>query len=167
MKVAAIHIVAALSVFIAFTSAARAAQKPTNDDCLACHGDSTLTKEVNGKPVSLYVSPDKFNSSIHEATPAKVNCSRCHADEQTVYDRSLHAKALAAGNTKAATCVDCHGSPHELLPARDPKSKVNNANIHSRAHTCHDSPHELLPAREPKSKVNHANCPSTCASCHG
>ena len=47
MKSAAIRIFAAFSVFVAFTLSAQAAQKPTNDDCLACHGDSTLSKEVN------------------------------------------------------------------------------------------------------------------------
>ena len=155
MRSAAIRVFAAFSVFVAFTLSARAAQKPTNDDCLACHGDSTLSKEVNGKPVSLYVSPEKFNASIHggifacvdchsdikssmhEATPAKVKCAQCHADEQTVYDRSLHAKAIAAGNTSAAACIDCHGSPHELLPASDPKSKVNHSNIPATCGACH------------------------------
>jgi len=155
MKGAAIKVFAAFSVFFAFTLSARAAQKPTNDNCLACHGDSTLSKEVNGKPVSLYVSPEKFNasvhggmfacvdchsdikSSMHEATPAKVKCSQCHADEQAVYDRSLHAKAIAAGNSSAAACVDCHGSPHELLPASDPKSKVNHSNIPATCGACH------------------------------
>src|SRR5947209_78563 len=103
MNSAASKIFAALSVFIAFTLSVHAAQKPANDDCLACHGDSTLSKEVNGKPVSLYVSPEKFKdsihggmfacvdchsdikSSMHEAAPAKVKCSQCHADEQAVY----------------------------------------------------------------------------------
>jgi cytochrome b subunit of formate dehydrogenase len=147
---------ALLSVFIAFSFCVAAAdKKPTNDDCLACHGESTLTKEINGKPVSLYVSPDKFNASIHgsmfscvdchtdikrsmhEATPAKVSCAQCHNDQQTVYDRSLHAKAVAAGKTNAATCMDCHGSPHELLPAGDPNSKVNHSNIPATCGTCH------------------------------
>ena len=155
MRGAAIGIFAAFSVFVALTLSARAARKPSNDECLACHGDSTLSKEVNGKPVSLYVSPEKFTASIHggmfscvdchsdikssmhEATPAKVKCSQCHAEEQAVYDRSLHAKAIAAGNTGAAACVDCHGSPHELLPASDPKSKVNHANIPATCGACH------------------------------
>src|SRR5947209_6547400 len=105
MKIAASRALAGLSVFIAFSFGAWGAQRPTNDDCLACHGDSTLTKEVDGKPVSLFVSPDKFNSSIHgsmfscvdchtdiktsmhEATPAKLSCTQCHKDEEAVYER--------------------------------------------------------------------------------
>ena len=155
MKNAASRACGVLVVFIAFSFAVWGAQKPSNDDCLACHGDATLSKEVGGKPVSLYVSPEKFKTSIHgsmfscvdchtdiknsmhEATPAKVNCSQCHQDQQAVYDRSLHAKAIAAGNLNAASCTDCHGSPHELLPASDPNSKVNHANIPKTCGTCH------------------------------
>jgi cytochrome b subunit of formate dehydrogenase len=136
-------------------AAAKPAPKPTNDDCLACHGDATLNKEVDGKRVSLYVNPETFKNSIHggmftcvdchtdlkssphDGTPAKVSCATCHADEQGAYDRSYHAKAIQNGDSKAATCVDCHGSPHELLPASDPKSRVNHANIPATCGTCH------------------------------
>ena len=136
-------------------AAQKPSQKPTNEECLACHSDSSLTKDVNGKPVSLYVNPDKFKDSIHgsmftcvdchtdvkttphETTPAKITCATCHADQQAAYDRSFHAKAIKAGDGKAATCVDCHGSPHELLPASDPKSRVHHTNIPTTCGSCH------------------------------
>jgi cytochrome b subunit of formate dehydrogenase len=150
-------LIAVVVLFLAVIASAapKPASKPSNDDCLACHGDSTLTHEVNGKTVSLYVNPDKFKNSIHggmftcvdchsdlkssshETTPAKVSCASCHADEQTAYDKSFHAKAIKNGDGKAATCTDCHGSPHELLPASDPKSRVNHANIPATCGTCH------------------------------
>lgn len=149
----------ALFTIFALTAFAHAASKPvpkpSSDECLACHGDSTLNKEVNGKRVSLYVNPEAFKASIHggmftcvdchtdlkssphDGTPAKVSCATCHADEQKVYDRSFHARAIQNGDAKAATCVDCHGSPHELLPASDPKSRVNHVNIPATCGTCH------------------------------
>ena len=148
-------IISATSLPATVKSAPKALPKPTNEDCLACHGDSGLSTERNGKAVSLHVDADKFKTSIHgtmftcvdchtdlkssphENTPAKVNCATCHADEQAVYDRSFHAKAIASGDTKAATCTDCHGSPHELLPASDPKSRVNHLNIPNTCGTCH------------------------------
>lgn len=151
----AVLLTAFLLVSVASLASGKPAPKPSNDDCLACHSDSTLSHEVNHKPVSLYVNPDKFKDSIHgsmfqcvdchadlktsphENPPAKVNCATCHADEQAAYDRSFHAKAIKAGDTQAATCVDCHGSPHELLAAGDPKSKVNHANIPATCGTCH------------------------------
>ncbi|HEX4786755.1 MAG TPA: cytochrome b/b6 domain-containing protein [Candidatus Sulfotelmatobacter sp.] len=129
--------------------------KPTADECLACHSDASLTHDVNGKPVSLHVDPQHFKDSIHgsmftcvdchtdvksaahETTPLKISCATCHADEQAAYDRSFHGKAVKAGNNQAATCVDCHGSPHELLPASDPKSRVHHSNIPATCGACH------------------------------
>jgi len=174
------------------------APKPTNDDCLACHGDSTLTHEVNGKPVSLYVNPDKFKESMHgsmfqcvdchtdlkssphEATPAKVSCATCHADQQAAYDRSFHAKAIKAGDGQAATCVDCHGSPHELLAASDPKSKVNHANIPATCGSCHGqkfvmqaSGHSAQPFLSYQESVHGravaagSDKAAVCTDCHG
>ena len=135
--------------------AAKQAQKPTADECLACHSDATLTHDVDGKPASLHVDPQAFKDSIHgsmftcvdchtdvksaahETTPQHITCATCHADEQAAYDRSFHGKAVQRGNGKAATCVDCHGSPHELLPASDPKSRVHHTNIPATCGACH------------------------------
>src|SRR5581483_6696421 len=138
-----------------FAAGKAKAQKPENQECLACHGGPRLSKEVNGRPFSLFVNPDKFKDSIHggmfacvdchtdlksaphDGTPAKVSCATCHADQQAAYDRSFHAKAIKDGDGKAANCVDCHGSPHELLPASDPRSRVNHVNIPATCGTCH------------------------------
>jgi cytochrome b subunit of formate dehydrogenase len=133
---------------------AKSTPKMSNEDCLACHNDATLTKDENGKPVSLHVDDAKFKASIHsvfgctdchkdikafphDPTPAKPVCATCHAGEQTAYDHGVHAKAAAAGNTNVAKCQDCHGSVHEILPASDPKSKVARGNIPQTCGACH------------------------------
>ncbi len=136
-------------------AAGKSPQKPSAEECLACHSDAGLTHDVNGEPVSLHVDPKAFKDSIHgsmftcvdchtdvkssahETPPLKITCATCHADEQAAYDRSFHGKAVQGGNSKAATCVDCHGSPHELLPASDPKSRVHHANIPATCGACH------------------------------
>jgi cytochrome b subunit of formate dehydrogenase len=141
-----------------------AAQKPGNDDCLTCHGDPSLSTEINGKSVSLYVNPEKFKNSIHgnmftcvdchtdvktsphEHMPAHLTCGACHTAEQTAYDRGLHAQAREKGDLRAATCIDCHGSPHELLPASDPKSRVNHANIPATCGSCHGQKFVMEPS---------------------
>jgi cytochrome b subunit of formate dehydrogenase len=191
----------AILLFALCASAAskpKAAPKPSNDDCLACHGDQTLTHKVDGKPVSLYVDPGKFKDSIHgsmfqcvdchtdlkssphETTPAKVSCATCHADEQATYDRSFHATAIKDGDGRAATCDDCHGSAHELLPASDPKSKVNHANIPATCGTCHGqkfvmeaSGHSAQPFVSYESSVHGravaagSEKAAVCTDCHG
>ena len=129
--------------------------KPTADECLACHSDASLSQEVNGKIVSLHVDPQAFKDSIHgsmftcvdchtdvkssahETPPQRITCASCHADEQAAYERSFHAKAVKGGNSNAATCVDCHGSPHELLPSSDPKSRVHHSKIPATCGACH------------------------------
>src|SRR5579864_2055659 len=147
----------ALTLFstLSFAAAAKAPQKPTADECLACHSDTSLSHDENGKTVSLHVDPQAFKDSIHgsmftcvdchtdvtsaahETTPKKISCATCHADEQAAYDRSFHGKAIQGGNSAAATCVSCHGSPHELLPAADPKSRVHHTNIPATCGACH------------------------------
>ena len=191
-----------LITLLCFTShgvaANKPAPKPTSEDCLACHGDSTLTHDVNGKSVSLYVDGQKFKDSMHggmftcvdchedlktsphENTPAKVSCAKCHADEQAAYDRSFHAKAIQSGDAKAATCTDCHGSPHELLAASDPKSRVNHVNIPATCGTCHGqkfvmeaSGHSAQPFISYESSVHGravaagSEKAAVCTDCHG
>jgi len=134
---------------------ARQPQQFSNADCLACHSDPSLTMDVNGKQVSLQVNEDKFKASMHgqmlncvdchkgikslphDANVSKPTCAQCHADEQKTYDKSIHAQAIAAGNSNAATCESCHGNIHELLPPSDPNSKVNHANIPKTCGACH------------------------------
>jgi len=129
-------------------------QSLTTSDCTACHNDSQLAKEVDGKIVSLHVNESAFGSSVHgsmecaschsdikavphEPAPAKVNCSQCHAGASEAYTLGLHAGAIKNGNQKAATCLDCHGNAHLILPSSDPASKVNHANIAQTCGRCH------------------------------
>jgi cytochrome b subunit of formate dehydrogenase len=140
---------------LALTCAARAEKKPKDKDCLACHSDSTLTTEVNGKQVSLYLDESKLRHSIHgdifacvdchkdvkglahETTPLKAACADCHADAAEAYSHSMHAKAPKPGQTSGANCQDCHGGAHEILAADDAKSPVNHANIPATCGRCH------------------------------
>ncbi len=144
----------ALSLLV-WACAAHAASKPKNEDCLVCHSDSTLTKDHNGKPVSLFVDSDKFKHSIHgsmftcvdchtdvkgpvhETTPKKITCAGCHADAQDAYSHSYHARPAKGSTLPAANCEDCHGGVHEILAADDPKSPVNHKNIPATCGRCH------------------------------
>ena len=171
--------------------------KPANEECLACHGDSTMSKEADGKQVSLYVNEEHFKNSIHsmfncvdchtdvkqsphESTPAKISCAQCHAEQQVAYERSFHAQAHKKGDGLAATCVDCHGSPHELLPGSDPKSRVNHANIAATCGTCHGqkfvmeaSGHSAQPflsyeeSVHGKAVASGSEKAAVCTDCHG
>jgi cytochrome b subunit of formate dehydrogenase/5-methylcytosine-specific restriction endonuclease McrA len=192
----------ALTLLLAATSLQASGKKeppkPTADQCLTCHSDATLTHEVNGKPASLHVDPQTFKDSIHgsmftcvdchtdvksaahETTPKKISCATCHADEQAAYERSFHGKAVQGGNSKAATCVDCHGSPHELLPAADPKSRVHHTNIPATCSACHSQKFVMADGGQSAQMVAsyqqsvHGNAvaagsekAAVCTDCHG
>ena len=132
-----------------------AEHKLKDQDCLACHSDSSLTKDENGKQVSVFVDEARIKGSIHgsllgcvdchtdvkslvhESPPQKVTCAQCHADAGQAYSHSLHAKMDKAGNGATATCQDCHGGAHEILADDDRKSPVNHSNIPTTCGRCH------------------------------
>jgi formate dehydrogenase gamma subunit len=88
------------------------------------------------------------------AAPPNLQCQGCHAPGKTLpylagslfhtaphagYDHSFHAQAIHNG-TKAATCLDCHtknGDLTTMLPASDPNSTINRANIAETCGKCH------------------------------
>jgi formate dehydrogenase gamma subunit len=130
------------------------AQDPGKVDCAGCHNDSSLTKDVNGKQVSVFVDQKVFQSSVHsgldcaschsdvkdyphDPAPKAVSCAECHEDAVQAYGRGMHSKARSGGNAKAANCVDCHGSPHAIVSSSDPKSKVYRTNIAQTCGSCH------------------------------
>ncbi len=154
----------ALSLLVC-AGTARAAQKPKDQECLACHSDSTLSMEVNGKTVSLCVDENKLKHSIHgdlfacvdchkdvknlvhETTPRKITCAECHADAQQAYSHSMHSKAIQTGKA-AANCQDCHGGAHQILAADDAQSPVNHRNIPATCGRCHGQKFLMEPGGE-------------------
>ncbi len=151
------------SIFVTlllWASTLPAQQKLKDADCLACHSDSTLTAEHNGKTIGLYVDQKQLKHSIHgslfacvdchkdvtslahEKTPEKVTCGQCHAKAQAAYDHSTHANAGKTnggtiGTAPAATCGDCHGNAHYVTGAGDPKAPISHGNIPVTCGRCH------------------------------
>jgi len=132
---------------------ARAADQP-GAECLACHGDKTMSTTRAGKTVSLYLDGKKFAASVHASfgctgchadlegkelpheTPARVKCGTCHTAEQEQYARSLHGKAIARGDPLAPSCVNCHGN-HDIIPVKDPRSAVAPLKVPFVCGQCH------------------------------
>jgi len=94
------------------------------------------------------------NASASPVPPPKLECQGCHGPGKTLpylagslfhtvphgeYDHSFHAQAIHNG-VKAAACLDCHtknGDMTTILPASDPKSTINRANIAETCGRCH------------------------------
>jgi hypothetical protein len=147
-------LVVCAGMLLSLGAGAKTPPKLSNEDCQACHSDSSLAKDENGRQVSLHIDDAKFKSSVHsgfsctdchsdvkvvphEPAPAEPNCAACHTGQQTAYEQSVHAKAAAAGKVNSAKCQNCHGNVHEMISGSDPKSKIARSNIPQTCGTCH------------------------------
>ena len=76
-------------------------------------------------------------------------CLKCHADSKMMarnkvttiapetYFESYHGKNIRLGHPeKVAGCIDCH-SAHNILPAKDKNSTVNQSNLANTCKQCH------------------------------
>jgi cytochrome b subunit of formate dehydrogenase len=125
-------------VALALAGAETMRAQTANDACLACHDDAKkISNSVHGPLDCNLCHADVTTAGPHEPAPKKVDCGQCHADAVSANSNGIHAKAIAAGNKKAAVCINCHGAPHEILPSADPKSKTYRTNIPTTCATCH------------------------------
>lgn len=113
---------------------------PSNETCLFCHQEQGITAEIGGQHLPITIDGTKYEASVHgmeelacvdchtditsfphpEVTASSPRdytldmyqtCAKCHNEQyQKVLD-SVHQDAVAAGNTNAAVCTDCH-NPH-------------------------------------------------------
>jgi len=115
--------------------------------CAACHGgDPTVAGMAAMDPAKGYLGkPEREQLSSL--------CGRCHSDAQFMkqynpslrvdqereYLTSVHGQRLVReGDTRVATCVNCHPA-HAILPPSDPNSSVHPLQIAETCGACHAS----------------------------
>lgn len=128
----------------------------SNDDCLMCHSDNTLTMEKNGKEISLFVKEDVFKSSVH----SKLSCVACHKGFDP--ESMPHAE-----NIQEINCVNCHQkvlTKHSFHP-QILKSKGLGKTLDTSCKNCHGI-HDVVSPKDPKSKWSSKNLIVTCGNCH-
>ena len=153
-------------------------QSRTNATCHDCHGGH-------------YVQPldREARSASYMAMPQ--TCGTCHADVLATYQTSVHGREVAAGNTRAAVCADCH-SRHGVGPAQGDKARLeiteNCGSCHeesfrtyaatyhgkitrlghgetAKCYDCHGA-HDILRVDNADSMVSEQNRLETCRTCH-
>jgi predicted CXXCH cytochrome family protein len=166
---------------------AKAALAQTREDCLACHSDSTLTKEGPGKKqISLFVREHILNGSTHaklacvschegfnpedlphkaEITP--VNCARCHG--KAVLKHPFHPdinRAVAQQRPAKVQCQSCHGT-HDVQSPKTPGAKFSAARLTSDCGSCHKKAAEHFPASaHGKALAGSVKGAPNCLTCH-
>ena len=111
--------------------------------CTDCHGEHGI------------LSPDDPLSPVSRSKVAEMTCSPCHESavlnekygiktgRLTTFIDSYHGLKSKAGDTHVANCASCHGV-HRILPASDPTSTVNPANLQDTCGECHPSISETM-----------------------
>ncbi len=104
--------------------------KSSNEDCLTCHSDSTMTMEKGGRSLTLFVDERAFKASVHgdvscvdchvgfdpNNVPHKkdispVDCSNCH--DVSLAKNGIRSRDLAHSSLH---CLECHGK-HDIQAA--------------------------------------------------
>ena len=121
--------------------------------CASCHGDAAYMR--------------KFDPQVR-------------VDQMAQYLTSAHGRAMSKGETRVATCSDCHNA-HGVVRVRDTRSPVAPLNVAKTCSQCHADPARMKPfGREATvftdwSSSVHANAllkrgdtsAPTCNTCHG
>ncbi len=176
-----------LIIFFGLLFIAKPLTAQSNDDCLMCHSDNTMTMERNGKEVSLYVNQDLFQHSAHgklncvschigfdpEAMPHKediqpINCLSCHtgAKAKHAFHPQILTKANGINGTPDVNCKNCHGT-HDISTISDPEGKWSKKNLISSCGSCHkEAKEKFVLSEHAKAFAEGVDGAPNCISCH-
>ncbi|MDH4314169.1 MAG: hypothetical protein OEW68_04940 [Gammaproteobacteria bacterium] len=135
-------------------------------DCAGCHDAGIFRSSAH---------PDLSCSDCHSGVTAEhkgqdleplgdQSCSDCHRRQSREVGRSIHGGK--------ASCLDCHGAPHEIHKVDDLASAVSPVNQIRYCGGCHDEPESLidsyLTSEHGKALLLSGliDAPS-CSDCHG
>lgn len=108
----------------------------TNNDCMDCHSDPTLTMKTLTGEKALCVTTDSLKGSVHEGLdcidchadlkgadfphgiPRHVNCGGCHEEAMKTFMAGFFNKLNAMGFRGVPECADCHGA-HKITDHAD------------------------------------------------
>jgi hypothetical protein len=158
-----------LAAFLLMTGSGILSAYAGNDDCLGCHGDTSMIDD--GGP-RLYIEQSKFENTAHAEvgcetchesvtdehpddgkTPSKAGCADCHEDTLEVYAQCVHSEY--------AECLDCH-NPHAVKGL----VAMSGFETNEACAKCHDTADTVVSHDEwlPRTRLHMQAVP--CISCH-
>jgi hypothetical protein len=172
---------------------------PQSTVCLTCHARPGFqTTLPSGEILVLTIASDHFDSSVHgnlsctdchtgirgvphPALTAQnrrevtlqfyTTCQQCHAEQYNATLDSVHQRALAAGNSNAAVCTDCH-DPHTQTAITDqagnllPEARVKIPQTCARCHSAIFAQYQTSVHGSALIGEGNLDVP-TCIDCHG
>jgi hypothetical protein len=179
--------------------AGASASSADNSSCLSCHAQPGLTTTFpDGEVLSLTIDSDHFAGSAHKdlaCTDCHADissfphpdlqvqtlrefslqmyplCQKCHQDQYNKTLDSVHMQAVAAGNTNAAVCTDCH-NPHSQPVITDasgallPDARLSIPEICARCHSAIYNQYIQSVHGAALTQQSNTDVP-TCIDCHG
>jgi hypothetical protein len=119
------------------------------------HGKNVIIKKSSDGPVCTschgsphYIQPKSGKESMINQFNVVRTCGACHEEKimsekygfsthvMERYKESFHGRKLRVGDTRAPSCVNCHGS-HDIKSAKDPASPVAGPNKIKTCAKCH------------------------------
>ena len=142
--------------------------------CASCHGVGTPGPLARTKIAPLCASCHSDPNYMRRFRP------QVRTDQHAQYLTSVHGIQMTKGETRVATCSDCHTS-HGVLPVKDARSPVAPSNVANTCARCHADGDRMTPfGRDPGvfndwSHSVHAagllqrgdTSAPTCSTCHG
>jgi hypothetical protein len=109
--------------------------------CTDCHlrfTDNPHSSPSGSVPPAILAIASRISPKFHVDPVAAAACSRCHSE---IYEKvldSIHGKNITEKHeADGAFCLDCHGSPHYIVPAKNPGSPVARARQIQTCGRCH------------------------------
>lgn len=155
--------------------------------CSDCHGGNPADDSMEA------MNPAKGFRGVPAKTQVPDFCGRCHSDgsymrrynpklrtdQLSQYLTSVHGKKLKLGDSKVATCIDCH-DVHNILAVSDSRAPVYPTNVADTCARCHADSHLMAEYKIPTDQAAHyqksihakilaegdTSAP-TCTTCHG
>lgn len=134
--------------------------------------------QANGKPaasckdchtrfgdMTTDLPPDNPKSTVFSINQEQT-CGACHQNALKTFKNSIHGGLLNKGDTRAASCSDCHGN-HSIQPVKAANSKLNRTHLTEICIKCHSG---IVPDYEKSAhgklyKKGDTRGP-TCFDCH-
>jgi predicted CXXCH cytochrome family protein len=141
---------------------------PDAPACRDCH-DPHATKSRNDETSPTFPRnvPNLCGGCHRAGQKAAIRYRGSQTNIVENYLDSVHGKGLLeSGLTVTANCADCH-TAHGELPANDPQSSVNRANVARTCGKCHRGIYDQFSASVHSPLVTHTNDPlPVCSDCH-
>lgn len=146
---------------------ARDAGKTMAASCASCHGTHDIKPAADPLSRTSKMNLPKTCAACHGNADVIARGGIQIGDVATLYDDSIHGKALEkSGLVVAPSCVDCHGS-HEILRKADAGSPVHASKVPATCGKCHEGILRQYDTgvHAAALKAGHPDAPQ-CASCH-